>query len=421
MSNFEIVPATENWPRLRARFLFRQRRDRAHEDDIQLTASQAYGVISQSKYNELSDSRATAALAGTDSFLHVDENDFVISLRTFEGGIERARERGCISPAYTVMRPSEQVEPIFFQYFLKSSVFIQTLQTAVTGIRDGKSVRYEQFSDLVLPTPDLETQEAIAAFLDRETARIDQLIEKKQRLVELLAERELNNLIQAFAALSQETGVWKIAHICVLQRGRFNHRPRNAPELYDGEYPFLQTGDVAQAKKYIRTHKQTLTKLGVSVSAKFPKGTVLMAIAANVGDVAISEFDAYCPDSLVGFIPTRQLDREYLYYALRSLRPSIATTSTSTAQDNTNILRLGALKIPLPMLNVQRRVVDALDRAELRGHTLAEATQTSIDRLREYRSALITAAVTGQIDVTTWGQRGETDRRLDEIEEEMSA
>ena len=146
-----------------------------------------------------------------------------------------------------------------------------------------------------------------------------------------------------------------------------------------------------------------------------------MAIAANVGDVAISEFDAFCPDSVVGFVPSKKLDKEFLYYALRSLRLSIATSSTSNAQDNTNIARLGTLKVPLPELSVQRRIVESLEYAETRNHALADSTTRSIERLWEFRSALITAAVTGQIDVTTWGKQGQTDRRLDEIEEAMQA
>jgi type I restriction enzyme S subunit len=86
------------------------------------------------------------------------------------------------------MRPSAQVEPSFFQYLLKCSAFIQTLQTAVTGIRDGKSVRYEQFADLVLPCPDLQTQKAIADFLDRETARIDAIKSKTAASIDRLRE-----------------------------------------------------------------------------------------------------------------------------------------------------------------------------------------------------------------------------------------
>ena len=189
MSGISLT-ANEEWPYSRARFLFKQQRERASTSDTQLTASQSHGVISQSLYNQISGSRATAALSGTGSFVHVEKDDFVISLRTFEGGVERAHKTGCISPAYTVMRPAVSVNPDFFHYLLKSCAFIQVLQTAVTGIRDGKSVRYEHFAELTLPCPDINTQKAIAAFLDRETARIDRLTEKKERQEQRLQERQ---------------------------------------------------------------------------------------------------------------------------------------------------------------------------------------------------------------------------------------
>ena len=239
-------------------------------------------------------------------------------------------------------------------------------------------------------------------------------------MVEVLGEREENNVVETIEHIFAESRAWKISHVCALKRGRFNQRPRNAPEFYDGDFPFLQTSDVAQAKKYISGHKQTLTDLGASVSVLFPSNSVLMAIAANVGDVAITKFDAYCPDSVIGFFPTTRLKVDYLYYALRSLRSSIATSSTSNARDNINISRLGALKIPVPKHATQDRVSRTLSVQENSTVRLVAVTHTSIERLREFRSALITAAVTGQIDVSTWGKQGTADRRLDRIEEASS-
>ena len=186
---FLSLPISGGIPEKRARFLFRVRSEKARAEDEQLAATQSHGVLSQKRYMEITGNKVVAALAGTDNFNHVDQDDFVISLRTFEGGIERATEPGCISPAYTVLAPSRKVEPTFFQYLLKSQVFISHLQTTVTGIRDGKSVKFENFANIVLPVPDLATQRQIADFLDRETARIDLLIEKKQRLVVLLSEK----------------------------------------------------------------------------------------------------------------------------------------------------------------------------------------------------------------------------------------
>ena len=311
----------------------------------------------------------------------------------------------------------------FLFWCLQSRPVKEAFSTRAQGItRFGLTL--DGIGTVPVPTPDLKTQKAIADFLDRETARIDQLIEKKQLLVALLKEREANKVRFEIEQLVGDTyrsiRTWKLSHVCVIRRGRFNHRPRNAPELYGGKAPFLQTGDVAQARKFITSHKQSLTELGEAVSARFPAQTVLMAIAANVGDVAISTFDAYCPDSVVGFTPTKIVNSEYLYYALRAVRSSIASSSTSNAQDNTNIARLGALRIPVPPPEQQLAIVKQFDAAETATYRISAKVHKSIDRLHEFRAALITAAVTGQIDIATLGKRGTTDRRLDAIEADMA-
>jgi type I restriction enzyme S subunit len=394
--------------------LFDERKQKVSDKDFPPLSVTMNGIVPQLETAAKTDDGDNRKL--------VKAGDYVINSRSDRKGSGGVSDYdGSVSLISIVLKP-KNIHPPFAHHLLRSQAFQEEFYRWGHGIvADLWTTRYSDMKNIRLYVPDTRTQAAIADFLDRETARIDQLMEKKKRLVELIAERELNYMIHIFGELSQESRSWKIAHVCVLQRGRFNHRPRNSPELYDGEHPFLQTGDVAQAKKYIRAHKQTLTDLGAAVSAKFPRGTVLMAIAANVGDVAISDFDAYCPDSVVGFVPSKQLDKEFLYYALRSLRPSIATSSTSNAQDNTNIARLGALRVPMPDMGTQRRIVERLDHAELRNYALVDATSKSIEHLREFRSALITAAVTGQIDVTTWGKLGQTDRRLDRIEEAMRA
>lgn len=415
MTEIMLHNAPSNWQRKRLGQLFRERREKVSDKDFPALSVTKHGILPQLETAAKSDDG--------DNRKGVRAGDFVINSRSDRKGSGGLSDRdGSVSLINIVLQP-RGIEPRFAHHLLRSPAFQEEFYRWGHGIvADLWTTRYSEMKNILLAVPaDLDTQKAIADFLDRETARIDELIEKKQRLVGLLSEREQNNLIQVFAELSKEARCWKVSHVCLLKRGRFNYRPRNAPELYDGEHPFLQTGDVARAKKYIRAHKQTLTDLGASVSARFPRGTVLMAIAANVGDVAISEFDAFCPDSVVGFVPSKKLDKEFLYYALRSLRLSIATSSTSNAQDNTNIARLGTLKVPLPELSVQRRIVESLEYAETRNHALADSTTRSIERLWEFRSALITAAVTGQIDVTTWGKQGQTDRRLDEIEEAMQA
>ena len=101
---------------------------------------------------------------------------------------------------------------------------------------------------------------------------------------------------------------WKevrVKDMAFLERGKFTHRPRNDPQMYGGVHPFIQTGDIARALRYVTKFKQTLSDKGIEVSKKFNKGTLLITIAANIGDVAIIDFDSYLPDSIVGLKPKK--------------------------------------------------------------------------------------------------------------------
>ena len=399
--------------------LFQRTKSIGHADEELLSVYRDHGVIPTSSRDD-NHNKPSEDLSG---YQLVTEGALVTNkMKAWQGSIAVSRYRGIVSPAYYVYQPLSEEHDQFLHYLLRSEPYIALYQRISKGIRVNQwDLEHEALRTVPVPLPDIATQRQIADFLDAETARIDELIEKKQRLMQVLGEREANGMAKIFEELGSQYRVWKLSHVCSINRGRFNHRPRNAPELYDGEHPFLQTGDIAQAKIYIADYKQTLSDLGSSISIIFPKGSVLMAIAANVGDVAISTFDAYCPDSVVGFIPNRAVDSEYLYYALRSLRPNIALSSTSNAQDNTNIARLTKLKVPVPDLDVQRQIVCDLADYERRVQLVEATCSVSIVRLREYRAALITAAVTGQIDVTTHARTGSAQRQLDRISETEGA
>jgi len=103
-----------SWAVVQARRLFEQRRDAALPNDEQLSATQKYGVVPQRLFMELEDQKVVLALSGLDNFKHVEPNDFVISLRSFQGGIEHSAYGGCVSPAYTVLRATSKIAPNFW-------------------------------------------------------------------------------------------------------------------------------------------------------------------------------------------------------------------------------------------------------------------------------------------------------------------
>lgn len=191
-------------------------------------------------------------------------------------------------------------------------------------------------------------------------------------------------------------------HASRIYRGKFGHRPRNDPAFYDGEYPFIQTGDVARADKFITSYSQTLNKKGKEVSQLFPKGTLMMAIAANIGDLAILGFEAYAPDSVVGFKPNEGIDLEFLRYSFMAALPALEQTSTQSTQANLNVERIGAVQGVFPSFEEQKSIVEYLDHLLERYRVTQVEVLKAIDLLKERRIALISAAVTGKIDVRNW-------------------
>lgn len=177
------------------------------------------------------------------------------------------------------------------------------------------------------------------------------------------------------------------------------HRPRNDPSLYDGPYPFIQTGEVARTKKTITGYSQTLNEQGLAVSMMFPAGTLVMTIAANIGDVAILDFEACFPDSVVGFVPRRNIDRDYLYYLFRAMKAELLREAPVNTQGNLNVDRIGSRQIAFPSLLEQTAIVRYLDKATADIDTAVSHTHRQIELLQEYRTRLIADVVTGKIDV----------------------
>ena len=268
--------------------------------------------------------------------------------------------------------------------------------------------------DGLFPLPPLLEQRSIASFLDRETAKIDAPVAKKERLIELLTEKRTALITRAVTegleatVPMKDSGVewlgWIPAHWDVkrinqtseILRGKFTHRPRNDPSLYGGDWPFIQTGDVARAQKAIKAYRQSLNERGLAVSKVFPAGT----IAANIGDVTVLDFAACFPDSIVGFVPRYGIERDYLFLVLSAIKPALVRDAPVNIQGSLNIERIGSSSpIPIPPKEEQNAIIKHLDRETAKIDQLVDKVREAIDRLNELRTALVSAAITGKIDI----------------------
>ncbi|WP_216604351.1 restriction endonuclease subunit S [Vibrio rotiferianus] len=158
-----IIP--EHWEVRRSKFLFTQRKEKAWKDDVQLSATQKFGVIPQDEYEARTGARVVKIQFHLDKRKHVEKDDFVISMRSFQGGLERAWSRGCIRSSYVILRPLEPIEPNFYGYLLKLPMYIKALQRTASFIRDGQDLNFDNFSQVDLFIPPLEEQKAIADYV----------------------------------------------------------------------------------------------------------------------------------------------------------------------------------------------------------------------------------------------------------------
>ena len=148
-----------------------------------------------------------------------------------------------------------------------------------------------------------------------------------------------------------------------VDRGRSRHRPRNAPELYGGPYPFVQTGDIKASGGRITSHSQTYSEIGLSQSRMWPTGTMAITIAANIAETAILTYPACFPDSVVGFVADdSKCDVRFIEYLFRILRANIQheNVGTGSVQDNINLQTLSRLRFSIPPLSEQRSIAHIL-------------------------------------------------------------
>jgi len=237
--------------------------------------------------------------------------------------------------------------------------------TAQSNINTG------EYGSLLLPIPPLSEQRKIATVL----YTIDQAIKKTEEIIRqiettgkglrqtLFSEGYYDHETESYGTLGQVPSDWektRLYKIADVSRGKFTHRPRNDPAFYDGEYPFIQTGEVVDAVGELSEYSQTLNEKGRGVSKEFAPGTIIITIAGNIGDTAVATFPVYFPDSLVGITPNEDVDGCFLEHYLRYRQDFLNRLSTKTTQKNLNLTLLRPIEVVKPSLEEQKKIAEAL-------------------------------------------------------------
>jgi len=317
-----------------------------------------------------------------------------------------------------VTRPIQSCyRPEFFCWVLISDIFPEFISSSMVGTTINHLYQ-KTFERFIYPLPSKPEQERIVVYLDASCAAIDAAMAAKRHQLEILenlAQRIMHKAVtqglrpdvsmkpSGMDWLSEVPAHWKVKQIkraCEIVRGKFTHRPRNDPAFYGGEYPFVQTGNITAAHKYIRSYSQTLNELGLAVSKVFPRGTLVMSIAANIGDVAILDFEACFPDSMVGLIPGLHTDLNFFYYLMRAMKSIMLRSAVISTHLNLNYVRIGTNFAAFPPKKEQEEIAAFLDAKEQELHSLKTTIDDQITTLLAYRKSLIHECVTGQRRVT---------------------
>lgn len=184
------IPA--HWEVRNAKWLFSHSKERARKGEPQLAATQKYGVIPQADFMDLEGRRVVQVFLDFDILKHVEAGDFVMSMRSFQGGIEYSEYTGCVSSAYVALKPGGKVYARYFKYLLKSTRYIEALQSTSNLVRDGQALRFDNFSMVDLPVVPLDEQRQIADYLDSYGEKTESAIAIKERQIAALKEYKIS-------------------------------------------------------------------------------------------------------------------------------------------------------------------------------------------------------------------------------------
>lgn len=229
-----------------------------------------------------------------------------------------------------------------------------------TGIA---SINRTQLGRFPVPLPPLDEQRRIVDILSH-AASIRRLRDEAQAKARAVIPALFVEMFGDPATNPKKWEVRKLSELGSLDRGKSKHRPRNAPILFGGAYPFIQTGDVANSGGVISAYTETYSDAGLAQSKLWPAGTLCVTIAANIAKTGILSFDACFPDSVVGFTPGSGATTRYVQYFLHFLQPYLEKSAPQLAQKNINLEILRDIDIPSPPVALQQEFAERVAEVE---------------------------------------------------------
>ena len=399
----------ENWKVQRAKTLFSQRLTKGNQDITLLAKKQKYGMLPQSEVEGVVQVKENADLQ---QFRTVHKDDYVISLRSFQGGFEFSQYEGVCSPAYQVFYNIKPVYHPYYRLMFKSDGFIKKMNSLTVGIRDGKNIQYDDFANSLIPVPPLDEQEHIASYLDRKCAEIDAIIAKQQQIIEKLKEYKLSVITEAVTkgldpnVPMKDSGVEWIGKVPetwnVMRFGRCATIKSNLvdPSQYS-DYPQISPESIEKDSNHIIEYKTVKESGVISWNHLFFKGQIIYSkIRPLLNKVTIAPFNGLCSADMYPIETNNNAD--FIVHMMLSIYFTAQVgqvTETRVKMPKINQNELNAIIVAIPPLKEQTKIADYLHYKNDTIEKMINKRQNLIDKLLNYKKALIYETVTGKKEV----------------------
>jgi len=394
----------DSWEMYRSKYIFRNKSVKNCVEEPLLSVTQKDGVVLRSQ----SDLNVWNPNDDVSGYKLIESGDFVISLRSFEGGLELSKVKGIVSPAYTVLEKIKIIDENFFWWLMKSYKFIVELNRHVTGIRQGKNIGWDDFSNIYLPLPPLNEQKKISKFLDKKTMQIDCLIEKIETKIKLLKERRtvlINHFVTKGIKLNVEmkesNSEWignipkhyqmsKLKFIFYEKKSTFNPN-LNSGSISFGRVIYKDDEKILQSTKEsyqeVRNGEFLINPLNLNYDLKSLRiAKSRIDVVVSQGYIVLKIFEGYNPD--------------YFEYLLRKFDVLYMKSLGQGVRQTISFNHLKDEFLVIPPLNEQNEIVDHLNQKTSEIDKLCELELERLLRLKEYRKTLISVATTGEKLIT---------------------